>query len=76
MTLSFTAHPSAAPPARWPSPPTRSILRCRITSLQEPDGRLSAGAGRTVDGIADMDSWAAWFIDPGRNVLSVVQPKA
>ncbi len=31
----------------------------------------------TVDGVADMGhSWAAWFIDPGRNVLSVVQPKA
>ncbi len=31
----------------------------------------------TVDGIADMGhSWAAWFIDPGRNVLAIVQPKA
>lgn len=30
----------------------------------------------TVDGIADMGhSWVAWFIDPSRNVLSVVQPK-
>jgi catechol 2,3-dioxygenase-like lactoylglutathione lyase family enzyme len=30
----------------------------------------------TTDGIADMGhSWAAWFIDPSRNVLSVVQPK-
>ena len=30
----------------------------------------------TVDGIADMGhSWAAWFIDPSRNVLGVVQPK-
>ena len=30
----------------------------------------------TVDGIADMGhSWAAWFIDPSRNVLSIVQPK-
>lgn len=30
----------------------------------------------TVDGIADMGhSWAAWFIDPGGNALSVVQPK-
>ncbi|HKY15285.1 MAG TPA: VOC family protein [Microthrixaceae bacterium] len=30
----------------------------------------------TVDGVADMGhSWAAWFIDPSRNVLSVVQPK-
>jgi len=31
----------------------------------------------TVDGIADMGhSWAAWFVDPSRNVLAVVQPKA
>jgi hypothetical protein len=30
----------------------------------------------TVDGIADMGhSWAAWFVDPSRNVLAVVQPK-
>ena len=30
----------------------------------------------TTDGVADMGhSWAAWFIDPHRNVLAVVQPK-
>jgi catechol 2,3-dioxygenase-like lactoylglutathione lyase family enzyme len=30
----------------------------------------------TVEGIADMGhSWAAWFIDPSRNCISVVQPK-
>jgi catechol 2,3-dioxygenase-like lactoylglutathione lyase family enzyme len=30
----------------------------------------------TVDGIADMGhSWAAWFIDPGKNAVAVVQPK-
>ena len=30
----------------------------------------------TVDGIADMGhSWAAWFIDPSRNCIAVVQPK-
>ncbi len=30
----------------------------------------------TTGGIADMGhSWAAWFIDPGNNVLAVVQPK-
>ena len=30
----------------------------------------------TIDGVADMGhSWAAWFIDPSRNVVSVIQPK-
>jgi catechol 2,3-dioxygenase-like lactoylglutathione lyase family enzyme len=30
----------------------------------------------TTGGIADMGhSWAAWFVDPSRNVLAVVQPK-
>jgi catechol 2,3-dioxygenase-like lactoylglutathione lyase family enzyme len=30
----------------------------------------------TTDGVADMGhSWAAWFIDPSGNALSVVQPK-
>ncbi len=41
----------------------------RIEEYQEPDPV-------THDGVADMGhSWAAWFIDPSRNVLSVVQPK-
>jgi catechol 2,3-dioxygenase-like lactoylglutathione lyase family enzyme len=41
----------------------------RIEEYAEPDPV-------TTDGIADMGhSWAAWFIDPSRNVLSVVQPK-
>jgi catechol 2,3-dioxygenase-like lactoylglutathione lyase family enzyme len=30
----------------------------------------------TTDGVADMGhSWAAWFLDPSNNVLSVIQPK-
>jgi catechol 2,3-dioxygenase-like lactoylglutathione lyase family enzyme len=30
----------------------------------------------TTDGVADMGhSWAAWFVDPSGNVLSVIQPK-
>ena len=42
----------------------------RIEEYAEPDPP-------TVDGVADMGhSWAAWFLDPSRNVLAVVQPKA
>jgi catechol 2,3-dioxygenase-like lactoylglutathione lyase family enzyme len=41
----------------------------RIEEYEDPDPV-------TTDGIADMGhSWAAWFIDPDRNVLAVVQPK-
>ena len=41
----------------------------RIEEYEEPDPV-------TVNGVADMGhSWAAWFIDPSRNVLAVVQPK-
>ena len=41
----------------------------RIEEYQAPDPV-------TTDGIADMGhSWAAWFVDPSRNVLAVVQPK-
>jgi catechol 2,3-dioxygenase-like lactoylglutathione lyase family enzyme len=42
----------------------------RIEEYEEPDPV-------TVDGVADMGhSWAAWFTDPSKNVLAVVQPKA
>ncbi|HET9344697.1 MAG TPA: VOC family protein [Candidatus Limnocylindrales bacterium] len=41
----------------------------RIEEYAEPDPV-------TVDGVADMGhSWAAWFIDPNRNVLAIVEPK-
>jgi predicted enzyme related to lactoylglutathione lyase len=31
---------------------------------------------KTEDGIADMGfAWAAWFIDPGKNAVGIVQPK-
>ena len=41
----------------------------RIEEYVEPDPV-------THDGVADMGhSWAAWFIDPSRNCLAVVQPK-
>jgi catechol 2,3-dioxygenase-like lactoylglutathione lyase family enzyme len=41
----------------------------RIEEYEDPDPV-------TTDGVADMGhSSAAWFIDPDRNVLAVVQPK-
>jgi catechol 2,3-dioxygenase-like lactoylglutathione lyase family enzyme len=41
----------------------------RIEDYQPPDPP-------TTDGVADMvHSWAAWFIDPSGNVLSVIEPK-
>jgi catechol 2,3-dioxygenase-like lactoylglutathione lyase family enzyme len=47
-------------------------LRARGVHIEE----YSAPDPVTFEGIADMGhSWAAWFIDPNRNVLSVVQPK-
>jgi catechol-2,3-dioxygenase len=59
----------------WRVPDLRAALadlrarRVHIEEYQAPDPV-------TVDGIADMGhSWAAWFSDPSRNVLSVIQPK-
>lgn len=47
-------------------------LRSRGVRIEE----YSAPDPETTDGIADMGhSWAAWFLDPSRNVLAVVQPK-
>ena len=47
-------------------------LRARGVRIEE----YSAPDPVTTDGVADMGhSWAAWFIDPSGNVLSVVQPK-
>lgn len=47
-------------------------LRARGVKIEEYDDPDPV----TTDGVADMGhSWAAWFIDPGRNVLAVVQPK-
>ncbi len=41
----------------------------RIEEYEDPDPV-------TTNGVADMGhSWAAWFFDPDRNVLAVVQPK-
>ncbi len=47
-------------------------LRARGVTIQEYD----APDPKTVDGIADMGfAWAAWIVDPHRNVLGIIQPK-
>jgi catechol 2,3-dioxygenase-like lactoylglutathione lyase family enzyme len=47
-------------------------LRARGVRIEE----YTEPAPVTVNGIADMGhSWAAWFVDPSRNVLSVIEPK-
>ena len=59
----------------WRVPDIRAAiaeLRARGVRIEE----YEAPDPVTTDGIADMGhSWAAWFIDPHRNVLAVVQPK-
>jgi catechol 2,3-dioxygenase-like lactoylglutathione lyase family enzyme len=54
-------------------------IAAAVTDLRERGVRIEdyvAPDPVTTDGIADMGhSWAAWFIDPSRNVLAVVQPK-
>jgi catechol 2,3-dioxygenase-like lactoylglutathione lyase family enzyme len=59
----------------WIVPDIRAAiadLRARGVKIEE----YTAPEPVTVDGVADMGySWAAWFIDPSKNVLAVVQPK-
>jgi catechol 2,3-dioxygenase-like lactoylglutathione lyase family enzyme len=59
----------------WRVPDLRAALadlRARGVRIEE----YQAPYPVTVEGIADMGhSWAAWFVDPSRNVLSLVQPK-
>jgi catechol 2,3-dioxygenase-like lactoylglutathione lyase family enzyme len=65
---------------------TQTQMVWRVPNIHEALGDLRARGVRieeyrepapvTVDGIADMGhSWAAWFVDPSRNVLSVIEPK-
>jgi catechol 2,3-dioxygenase-like lactoylglutathione lyase family enzyme len=47
-------------------------LRARGVTIEEYEAPLPV----TDDGVADMGhSWAAWFTDPSRNVVALVQPK-
>ena len=75
VTLSTTGTSDTQTQTAWRVPDIHAAiadLRARgvhIEAYEAPDPV-------TVDGIADMGhSWAAWFIDPSRNVLAVVQPK-
>ncbi len=75
VTLSTTGTSDSQTQIAWRVPDIRAAvadLRSHgilIEEYQAPDPVTS-------DGIADMGhSWAAWFVDPSRNVLAVVQPK-
>jgi catechol 2,3-dioxygenase-like lactoylglutathione lyase family enzyme len=75
VTLSTVGTLDSQTQVAWRVPDIRAALvdlrarGVRIEEYQAPDPV-------TVDGVADMGhSWAAWFIDPSRNVLAVVQPK-
>jgi len=75
ITSSTTGTSDTQTQMAWRVPDLRAALadlRARGVRIEE----YEAPDPVTVDGIADMGhSWAAWFIDPSRNVLAVVQPK-
>ena len=75
VTLSTVGTSDTQTQLAWRVPDVRAAvaelrgLGVRIEEYTAPDPV-------TDDGVADMGhSWAAWFIDPSRNVLGVVQPK-
>ena len=59
----------------WRVPDIKAALvdmRARGVRIEE----YTAPDPVTTDGIADMGyAWAAWFIDPSRNCVAVVEPK-
>ena len=75
VTKSTTGTADTQTQMAWRVPDTRAViadLRARGVRIEE----YSAPDPVTTDGVADMGhSWAAWFIDPSRNVVAVVQPK-
>jgi len=75
VTESTTGTADTQTQMAWRVPDIRAAIAdlrscgVRIEEYEAPDPV-------TVDGVADMGhSWAAWFIDPSRNVVAVVQPK-
>ena len=75
VTLSTVGTADNQTQIAWRVPDVRAAvdeLRRRGVQIEEYEAPLPV----TTDGVADMGhSWAAWFIDPSRNVLAVVQPK-
>ena len=75
ITLSTVGTSDTQTQMAWRVPDLRAAieeLRSRGVRIEE----YEAPDPVTTDGIADMGhSWAAWFVDPSRNVLAVVQPK-
>jgi catechol 2,3-dioxygenase-like lactoylglutathione lyase family enzyme len=75
VTLSTTGTSDTQTQLAWRVPDIHAALddlRSRGVRIEE----YVAPDPVTTDGIADMGhSWAAWFVDPSRNVLAVVQPK-
>ena len=76
VTRSTTGTADIQTQLAWRVPDIRAELadlRARGVRIEEYD----APDPKTEDGIADMGfAWAAWFLDPSRNVLAVIQPKA
>ncbi len=75
VSLSTTGAADTQSQVAWRVPDLRAELaelRARGVTIQE----YEAPDPRTEDGIADMGSaWAAWIVDPSRNVLGIIQPK-
>jgi catechol 2,3-dioxygenase-like lactoylglutathione lyase family enzyme len=76
VSLSTTGTADTQTQLAWRVPDLKAELadlRARGVPIQEYD----APDPKTVDGIADMGfAWAAWIVDPHRNVLGIIQPKA
>jgi catechol 2,3-dioxygenase-like lactoylglutathione lyase family enzyme len=76
VTRSTTGTADIQTQLAWRVPDLRAELadlRARGVRIEEYD----APDPKTEDGIADMGfAWAAWFLDPSRNVLAVIEPKA
>jgi catechol 2,3-dioxygenase-like lactoylglutathione lyase family enzyme len=77
VTRSTTGTSDPQTQLAWRVPDLRAELAdlrargVRIEAYDAPDPKTDA------DGIADMGfAWAAWIIDPHRNVLAIIQPKA